>query len=169
MADITVVQKTGAITLTTGAGGNTGTAATVVVGATNVLAPGSSATVTNSGTASAAVLDFGIPANLITSGGENEQTGTAYTLVIGDAGKVIEANNASANTVTVPPNSSVAFEVSTRIDVIQYGAGETSIVEGAGVTIRSFDSQKKINGQYAGATLYKRATDEWVLVGNLKS
>lgn len=97
----------------------------------------------------------------------NTQTGTAYTLVIGDAGYIVEMNNAAANTLTVPPNSSVAFPLNTRIDVVQYGAGQTTIAAGAGVTIRSNGAKLKISAQYTGVTLYKRATDEWVLVGSL--
>ena len=45
----------------TGAQGPAGTAATVTVGATTTLAAGAQATVTNSGTTSAAVLNFSIP------------------------------------------------------------------------------------------------------------
>lgn len=99
----------------------------------------------------------------------NTQTGTTYTLVIGDKGKIVEMNNAAANTLTVPPNSSVAFPIGSRIDIVQFGAGATSIAAGAGVTIRSQSSFLKLFSQYAAATLYKRATDEWVLIGNLKA
>lgn len=98
---------------------------------------------------------------------ENAQTGTSYTLVIGDAGKMVTMSNASANTLTVPPNSSVAFPTNTRIDVIQYGAGQTSIAAGAGVTIRSSGSKLKLTGQYSGASLWKKGTDEWILVGDI--
>lgn len=44
-----------------GGGGTPGQAATVTVGTTTTLPPGSQATVTNSGTTSAAVLNFGVP------------------------------------------------------------------------------------------------------------
>ena len=98
----------------------------------------------------------------------NNQTGTAYTLVLADGGKVVEMNNASANTVTVPPNSSVAFPVGTQILVVQQGAGQTTIA-GAGVTFRSKDSNLKITGQYSSAALIKRATDEWYVVGDLSA
>jgi hypothetical protein len=94
----------------------------------------------------------------------NTQTGTTYTLVLSDAGKVIEMNNASANTLTVPPNSSVAFAVGTVLEVYQMGAGSTTIVQGSGVTIRNVGS---IRAQYATVGLRKRATDEWVLSGDL--
>ena len=54
--------------------------------------------------------------------GQNLQTGTSYELVLSDAGKVVEMNNASANTCNIPANASVAFPVDTRIDVYQRGA-----------------------------------------------
>ena len=99
---------------------------------------------------------------------ENTQT-DSYTLVLADAGKMITMNKATANNLTVPPNSSVAFPINSRIDVIQYGAGQTTIVAGAGVTIRSSGAKLKITGQYSGASLWKKGTDEWVLVGDIAS
>lgn len=97
---------------------------------------------------------------------ENPQTGTTYTLVLADAGKLVSMNNANANTLTVPPSSSVNFPIGTQISILQYGAGQTTVAAGVGVTIRSFSSQLKLFGQYAAAALWKRGTDEWVLVGN---
>jgi uncharacterized protein (AIM24 family) len=94
----------------------------------------------------------------------NTQTGTSYTLVLADAGKVIEMNNASANTVTVPPNSSVAFPAGTIINVYRMGAGSTTVVQGSGVTVRNVGA---LRAQYSEASLRKRATDEWVLAGDL--
>lgn len=99
---------------------------------------------------------------------ESAQT-ASYTLVIGDAGKTVTMTNASANNLTVPPNSSVAFPVNTRIDIIQYGAGQTTVVAGSGVTIYSSGSKLKLTGQYSGASLWKKATDTWVLVGDISA
>lgn len=96
----------------------------------------------------------------------NRQT-ASYTLVLGDAGKVIEVNNASANNLTVPPNSSVAFPTGTVIEVMQYGAGQTTVVAGSGVTIRSPGGKLKIAAQYGAASLRKIATDEWACEGNI--
>jgi hypothetical protein len=96
----------------------------------------------------------------------NRQTGS-YTLVIGDAGKVIEMNVAGANNLTVPLNSSVAFAVGTIIELFQYGAGQTTVVATGGVTIRSSGGKLKLTGQYSGASLRKIATDEWALVGDI--
>lgn len=93
----------------------------------------------------------------------------SYTLALTDSGKVVEMNVATPNNLTVPPNSSVAFPVGTLIGVDQLGAGQTSIVAGAGVTIRSSGSWLKARGQYSSLSLRKRATDEWVLVGDLST
>lgn len=100
---------------------------------------------------------------------ENAQTGTSYTLVLTDAGKMVTMSNASAITLTVPPNASVAFPVNTRIDLLQYGAGQVTVAAGSGVTIYSKASALKLSAQYAGATLWKKATNTWVLVGDISA
>jgi hypothetical protein len=96
----------------------------------------------------------------------NRQT-ASYTLVLTDAGKVIEMNVASANDLTVPLNSSVAFGAGTVIELLQYGAGQTTVVATGGVTIRSSGGKLKLTGQYSGASLRKIATDEWSLIGDI--
>jgi hypothetical protein len=97
----------------------------------------------------------------------NAQTGTTYTFVIADAGKFVTSSNGSAQTFTVPPNSSVAFAVGTQILVQNIGSANCTLAEGSGVTINSKDSNKEIDGQYAAATLIKTATDAWSLIGAL--
>lgn len=92
-----------------------------------------------------------------------------YTLVLTDSGDIIEMNSASANTVTVPPSSSVNFPSGTFIDVVQYGSGQTSFVTGSGVTIRSANNYLKINARYGAATLIKIGGNEWYLFGNLNA
>ncbi len=98
----------------------------------------------------------------------NAQT-ASYTLVLADAGKTITMSVASANNLTVPPNSSVAFATGTMINVIQIGAGQTTLVAGAGVTVNSKSGNLKITGQYSGVSLYKRDTNTWVAVGDLSA
>lgn len=95
----------------------------------------------------------------------NAQTGTTYTLVLADAHKLVTLSNASAITLTVPTNASVAFDIGDQVNLLQLGAGQVT-VGGAGVTLRSQGSKLKLNGQYATATLVKIGTDEWVLLGN---
>lgn len=99
----------------------------------------------------------------------NQQVGTTYTLVLADSGKLVEMNNASANTLTVPPNSSVAFPVGSQILVLQTGAGQTTVAAGAGVTVNSKDGNLKLSAQWCGVTLIKRATDVWVAIGDLSA
>ena len=98
----------------------------------------------------------------------NAQTGTAYTLVLTDNSKLVTMSNASANVLTVPPNST-AFPVGSQITVIQKGDGETSIAAGAGVTINSEAGELKLNAKFAAATLTKEATNVWYLIGSLKA
>jgi len=92
-----------------------------------------------------------------------------YTLVLTDAGKVIEINSGSDENVTIPPNSSVAFPAGTQIVVVRLGAGAVTIVEGSGVTTRSDDDKAKIKSQYSSCVLVKHETDEWYIFGNLDS
>jgi hypothetical protein len=96
----------------------------------------------------------------------NRQT-ASYTLVLSDADKLVEMNVGSANNLTVPLNSSVAFATGTQILLAQYGAGQTTIVATSGVTIRSNGAKLKLNAQYSGATLVKIAENEWYLFGDI--
>ena len=98
----------------------------------------------------------------------NAQTGTTYTFIAGDAGKLVTSSNGSAQTFTVPPNSSVAFDVGTQIMLQNIGSANCTLAQGSGVTIQSVDSNKEIDGQFAAATLIKTATDTWSLIGSLK-
>jgi len=97
----------------------------------------------------------------------NAQTGTTYTTVLADDGKLITCDNASAIALTIPPNSSVAYGIGTQINIMQLGAGQITITAGVGVTLRSAGSKLKTNGQYALATCVKIATDTWAVVGNV--
>jgi hypothetical protein len=96
----------------------------------------------------------------------NRQT-ASYTLALTDINDLVEMNVATANNLTVPLNSSVAFPIGTKIDIVQYGAGQTTVVATGGVTVRSAGGALKIVGQYSAATLVKIGTDEWYLIGNI--
>jgi hypothetical protein len=98
----------------------------------------------------------------------NAQTGTTYTLVLTDATKFVSLSNASAITLTVPPNSSVAFPVGTEIILAQLGAGQVTIAPGSGVTLNSTPGLK-IAAQYGTAALKKTASDTWLVFGRLAS
>ena len=109
-----------------------------------------------------------VTGNVIDNIALNTQTGTAYTLVLADRGKLVTTNNGSAQSITVPPNSSVAYAVGTQVQVAGLGAGEVTMVAGSGVTLRSTPGLK-LRAQYSSVTCIKIATDEWILVGDLEA
>jgi hypothetical protein len=90
----------------------------------------------------------------------------SYTLVLADKAKVVEMSVGSANNLTVPLNSSVAFPTGTQIHIVQTGSGQTTVVATGGVTINTATTLK-LRAQWSAATLIKRAENTWVLVGDL--
>ena len=98
----------------------------------------------------------------------NAQTGTSYTLVLADASKFVTMTNAAASTLTVPPNSAVAFPIGTVIEGSQMGAGQVTLTEGSGVTILAAPG-KKIAAQYGVFALKKTGTDTWLAYGRLSA
>jgi len=95
----------------------------------------------------------------------NRQT-ASYTLVASDADKLVEMNVGSANNLTVPAST---FSAGTQILLAQYGAGQTTIVAGSGMTIRSNGGKLKLSAQYSGATLVFISATESYLFGDIAS
>lgn len=98
----------------------------------------------------------------------NDQTGTTYTFVLTDGGKWVTFDNDDPVTVTVPPESSVAFPVGTVIEGRQKGAGQVTFEAGVGVTL---DATPGLNiaAQHGSYGLVKEASDLWVLIGRLSA
>jgi hypothetical protein len=97
----------------------------------------------------------------------NAQTGTTYTLVIGDVGKLVTTSNASAVTVTVPPS---VFSAGNQINVQSIGVGLTSFAQGAGVTITSTGataSAPTLRARYSACTIICTASNTFTIVGDL--
>lgn len=88
----------------------------------------------------------------------------SYVLVADDASSIVTMNAAGANTLTIPAHADVALPVSVVIDVVQLGAGLTSIVGDVGVVVHG---NLNSAGQYAGLSLMQIATDEWVVIGGV--
>jgi hypothetical protein len=97
----------------------------------------------------------------------NAQTAT-YTLVLTDASDIVEMNVGSANNLTIPLNSSVAFAIGTTITILQTGAGQTTINPTGGVTVNGTPGLK-LRAQWSSATLIKRAENTWVAIGDLSA
>jgi hypothetical protein len=103
----------------------------------------------------------------------NAQTGTTYTVLAGDAQKLITLANASPITLTIASNATQALPVGTQITISQYGAGQVTVVGASSpvaVTIRSTgatSTQPVTRAQYSTATLIQTSTDNWLVVGDI--
>ena len=149
-------------------GNASGTAATVTGAAQSAItSTGTLTGVTVSGTATIGVA-VGQAVDL-------DRKTDNYTLVLADAGKVIEMNKGSAVNLTIPPDTgggAVDFPVGTQIVIVQLGAGQVTIVEASGgtggnVTTRSDGDKAKIKSQYSSCVLIKHEANEWYILGNL--
>jgi hypothetical protein len=99
--------------------------------------------------------------------GFNAQTGTTYTLVIGDKDKIVTASNAAAITITVPPS---VFSANDIINVQQIGAGQVSFAQGSGVTITSTGATStapKLRAQYSAASVICTASNTFTVIGDI--
>ena len=101
----------------------------------------------------------------------NTQSGTTYSLVAGDAQKLITLNNASAITLTVPSNATAALPVGTTVNIAQYGAGQVTVVGASSPTPVTINATPGLNlrTQYSAASLIQISTDNWLLVGDLSA
>lgn len=96
------------------------------------------------------------------------KSGATQTLALSDMATLVELSHTSALALTVPNESSVNFPVGTQIDLLQTGAGQVTLVAAAGVVINSAIGLK-LRTQWSSATLIKRASNTWVLIGDLSA
>lgn len=96
-----------------------------------------------------------------------------YTLVLSDAGRVLNSGNTSAATVTIPFHTSVAFPTGTQIDFIRNNIGKVTFAGVGGVSILSKNGLLSLSDLYAACTLVYAGTngtiDWWWLFGDLAS
>lgn len=98
----------------------------------------------------------------ITSNAINALTGTTYSLLAADNGKVITWNNASGVTLTVPSGLPVGFNTT----IIQIGTGSVGIT-GSGVTLNSFEGKLRIVGQHAAVSIISYSSNVFNVAGGL--
>jgi hypothetical protein len=99
--------------------------------------------------------------------GINTQTGTTYTLVIGDLNDLVTMSNASGITLTLPPS---VFSANDTINIAQFGAGQVTFAQGAGVTINSTGATAtapKLRVQYSSASIICTASNTFLVVGDI--
>jgi hypothetical protein len=100
----------------------------------------------------------------------NAQTGTTYTFVLADRDELVTASNGSAQTYTIPLNSSVAFPTGTLINLIQIGTAQVTVQGAGGVTVLSTGATAatpKTRARYSVMTLIKAGTDTWYATGDV--
>jgi hypothetical protein len=166
------------VTDETGSGGlvfaNTPTLVTPVLGAATATSvngttiPSSATLVTTTGTQTLTNKDLtsstnSFPSNLGNTFTVNAQTGTAYTLVVGDANKLVTATNALAITITIP---SGVFSVGQSINIVQLGVGQVTF-QGDGTSVVYSTPGVKLRAQYSIANVACIATNTFLLVGDL--
>jgi hypothetical protein len=165
---VTASSLTSVGTITTGVWN--GTTIAVANGGTGITSFGSGvatflATPTAANLASMVTDEIGSGSLMFSELPTNAQS-ASYTLVLADKMKIVEMLVGSANNLTVPLNSSVAFPTGTQINIVQTGSGQTTVVATGGVTINTATTLK-LRAQWSAATLIKRAENTWVLVGDL--
>jgi collagen type VII alpha len=99
--------------------------------------------------------------------GINTQTGTTYTLVIGDLNDLVTMSNASGITLTLPPS---VFSANDTINIAQFGAGQVTFAQGAGVTINSTGATAtapKLRAQWSTASVICTASNTFLVVGDI--
>ena len=90
----------------------------------------------------------------------NAQTGTTYTFVLLDTGKVVTASNVNAQTYTIPPTASVAWTANTTLRVLNLGSGVVTFAAGAGVTVTN---TAQTLSQYQSAQLVRTGLNAWTV------
>jgi hypothetical protein len=70
--------------------------------------------------------------------------------------------------VTIPTDASTNYPVGTSIDILQVGSGQITIAGDSGVTVNGTPGLK-LRTQWSSATLFKRAADTWVVLGDLSA
>ena len=179
MGDGTTAWNSLAYAYTAGAAGATGptgpigaTGPTGVVGATGVTGPigvtGPTGPIGATGPTGATGASGATGAGGVEA--VNAQVGTTYTFVLTDRDDLVTASNASAQTYTIPLNSSVAFPTGSLVNLIQIGAGQVTVVGAGGVTLNSTgatSAQPKTRAQYSVLTLIKAGTDTWYATGDV--
>lgn len=99
----------------------------------------------------------------------NAQTGTTYTLVAGDAGKLVTLSNAAGITLTLPQDSDATIAVGTYVDLLQLGAGQVTVAAGTGATLRTSGLTAKARAQYSRLGVQKVSANTWSLYGDLSA
>jgi hypothetical protein len=108
--------------------------------------------------------------NAINAPTVNQQTASAYTLALTDAGKVVLLSGSVAQTVTIPVESSASFVTGTTIGILSGGNASVTIQGASLVTLNSTvgsGSAVSLTDAYTAAQLFKAAANTWIAIGSI--
>lgn len=161
--DTSVVTLTGTQTLTNKTiSGGTVNATTLQQGGVEVATTTGTQTLTNKTLSSPTINSATVNSSNLRLAGVDQKTGS-YTLVAGDANKLLNINSSSNLTVTVP---SGIFSVGDVIYLTRSGSGTVTIAA-SGTTITSPDGALKLRVQYSSAAIICTASNTFRVVGDL--
>jgi hypothetical protein len=146
----------------------------------SILSVGSNGTVLTANSATASGLQWATPDVTLTNSATltnktltapvinisiNPQS-SAYELVLSDNGKIVEMSTSS--TLSIPTNATRAFAIGAQITILQTTSGQVTIAAtDAGTTTVNGTPGLKLRAQWSSAVCIKRATDSWVVLGDL--
>ena len=112
---------------------------------------------TGGNTASSTLSGFAANFNTIT-------TGSTYSLVPADNGKIININVASGITVTVPSSLPIGFNCT----LVQYGNGQITLAT-SGTILKNRSSYTKSAGQYSIMTIINMGSETYIVSGEMSN
>jgi hypothetical protein len=93
---------------------------------------------------------------------------SAYTIQLGDKDKFLELNGTF--TISIPTDAVTDFPIGSQVNILNIGSGTITIaaVTGGTTTVNGTPGLL-LRAQWSGATLIKRAANNWVVAGDLKA
>lgn len=93
---------------------------------------------------------------------------TSYTITSANSAKTTEFTAATDVTITIPSDpSNTIWPIGSSVEVRQMGAGRLIFSVTSPATIVSSDGYLKTRTQYSSAFLEKRASNSWILTGDI--
>ena len=81
---------------------------------------------------------------------------------------MIEVASSSGVTITIPTDATLNYPIGTSIDILQTSTGQVTIAAATPATTTvNATPGLKLRTQWSSATLFKRAANTWVVMGDL--
>jgi hypothetical protein len=154
--------------------GNDASFSTTITNSIATKAPIASPTFTGTVTVAASGIAFtdgtqtkeGVPSRTTITQATGAYNLSTSGLSLRDGMLEVSHTGGTAVDITIPANSTTAYPVGTSIDILRTNTGGVRIVGAAGVTVNATPGAF-LRAQWSAATLFKRATDTWVVIGDL--